>query len=252
MTTQNASSVLVVDDDVDNRGNLADILRDMGYHVDTAHDGVAGLRMARTRRYDVALLDYKMPGITGLELYRQLKEIRAGTVALLVSAYTDQATRDAALDAGVWKVLPKPVDLPRLLGLVDEAVGQPLVLIVDDDSELCTNLWQILRECGFRVCLASDAHTAVASLRNDGYKAVLVDLCLPDADGTTVIDAAHEASPDPRLVLITGQPSLTPLLEESLKRGVDAVFHKPLDLARLIETLDRLARPQSQELHSLS
>lgn len=241
MTAESAPSILVVDDDIDNCRNLTDILTDLGYRVDTAHDGLTGLTMAQARRYDVALLDYKMPGMTGLELYRRLKEVRAGTVAFLVSAYTDPATRDAAIGAGVWKVVPKPVDLSRLLGLVNEAVGQPLVLVVDDDLDLCAILWDILRERGFRVCLAPDAHTAAERLKDRCYKVVLVDLRLPDADGTTAVHATHEVAPEARAVVITGQPMWAPLVQESLKGGVDAVCFKPLDVPQLLETLDRLA-----------
>jgi DNA-binding NtrC family response regulator len=233
---------LVVDDDADNCQNLTDILTELGYQVDTAPDGLAGLAMAHARRYDVALLDYKMPGMTGLELYRQLKEVRPGTVAFLVSAHTDSTTRDAALGGGVWKVLPKPIDLSRLLALVGEAVGQPLVLVVDDDTDLCATLWDILRERGFRVCLAHDAHTADERLQEGRYKVVLVDLRLPDADGTTVVHAVHEVAPDARLVVITGQPESASLVQESLKDGVDAIYYKPLHVPGLLEALDRLAR----------
>jgi two-component system, NtrC family, response regulator HydG len=242
MTAESLPTVLVVDDDTDNCRNLADILTDLGYRVDTAPDGPSGLAMVQARPYDVAVLDYKMPGMSGLELYSRIKAFRAGTVAVLVSAYTDPATRDTALGAGMWKVLPKPVDLPRLLGLVDEAVGQPLVLIVDDDSDLCMTLWDILRERGFRVCLAGDARTAADRLRDRSYKVVLVDLRLPDADGTVVVHAAHEVAPDARTVVITGQTASAPLVQETLRQGVDAVYYKPLDVPQLLEALDRLAR----------
>lgn len=242
MTAESLASVLVVDDDTDNCRNLADILADLGYRVDTAPDGPAGLTMVLARAYDVALLDYKMPGMSGLELYRRIRETRAGTVAVLVSAYTDPATRDAALGAGVWKVLPKPVDLPRLLGLVSEAVGQPLALVVDDDPDLCAGLWDILREHGFRVCLAGDARTAAERLRDRCFRVVLVDLRLPDAEGSAVVHAVHEVLPDARLVVITGHPESAPLVQQALGEGVDAVYYKPLDVPKLLEALDRLVR----------
>lgn len=50
------------------------ILRE--YQVDTAHDGPAGLALIRARPCDVAVLDYKMPGMTGLELYQKIRESR--------------------------------------------------------------------------------------------------------------------------------------------------------------------------------
>lgn len=136
MTDRPARTVLVVDDDPDACRNLADILTDLGYQVDTAPDGPTALGLVRQKAYDVALLDYKMPGMTGLELYREVRKLRAGTVAILVSAHTGTDTRAAAVAAGAWRVLAKPVDPAQLLGLVGEAVGQPLVLVVDDDPDL--------------------------------------------------------------------------------------------------------------------
>ena len=81
-------------------------------------------------------------------------------------------------------MLPKPVDFPKLLALVDEALGQPLVLVVDDDPDLCANLWDLLRERGYRVCLAHDEREAAARLKDRNFKVVLIDMKLPEGDGT--------------------------------------------------------------------
>ena len=131
-------------------------MSDLGYQVDTAHDGPSALELVSRQPYDVALLDLKMPGMDGLTLYREIKKQRAGTVSLLVTAFAGPATAEEALSAGAWKVLAKPVDFPKLLHLVEEALDQPLVLVVDDDRDLCENLWDLLRDRGFRVCLAHD------------------------------------------------------------------------------------------------
>src|SRR5437764_1218818 len=141
MTMQPKSpAILLVDDDVDTCCNLADILSDLGYQVDTAHDGPTALELVKQHPYEVALLDYKMPGMDGLTLYREIKRLRAGMVAIVVTAYAGGGTAEEALQAGAWQVLAKPVDFPKLLGLVNEALGQPLVLVVDDDPDLCANL----------------------------------------------------------------------------------------------------------------
>lgn len=126
MTTTPKAWILVVDDDVDTCANLSDILGDLGYRVDTAHDGHAALELVRQNPYDVALLDLKMPGMDGLTLYREIKKLRAGTVAIIVTAYASSVTTSDAQSAGVWQVIPKPVDFRSLLGLVDEALSQPL------------------------------------------------------------------------------------------------------------------------------
>ena len=236
-------SVLVVDDDPDACRNLADILTDLGYRVDTAPDGPAALELVRRTPYDVALLDFKMPGMDGLELYREIKRLRAGTVAIIVSAYTSTATRDAALGAGAWKVLSKPVDLPKLLGLVDEALGRPLVMVVDDDPDLCHNLWDLLHERGYRVALAHDAPAAADQLRAGPYTVVLIDMRLASGEASRTIRKTSDPSPDAHAVVITGYArELSDLVEQVLREGADAVCYKPFDVAGLLGTVERLSR----------
>lgn len=241
--TRTAPSVLVVDDDPDTCRNLADILTDLGYRVDTASDGPSALELVRQKPYDVALLDFKMPGMTGLELYREVKKLRAGTVAIIVSAYTNTATREEALEAGAWQVLAKPVDLSKLLGLVDEALSQPLVMVVDDEPDLCATLWDLLRERGYRVSLSNNACAAAKQARERAYQVVLIDMRLPDGDGSDVFHAVREANPQAHTIVITGHShEMGGLIEQVLKEGADAVCYKPFDVPALLSTLDRLTK----------
>ncbi len=195
MTSLETYRILVVDDDQDICRNLSDILTDLGYQVDFAFDGLSALELVSRRPYDVALLDLKMPGMDGLTLYRAIKKQRAGTVSLLVTAYASPETAAEALAAGAWKVVSKPVDFRKLLGLVDEALGQPLVLVVDDDHDLCANLWDLLRDRGFRVSLAHNGREAAEQLKESTFKVVLIDMRIPDSDGSAVFQAVRQANP---------------------------------------------------------
>ena len=188
----------------DTCSNLSDILTDLGYQVDCRPRRPAALELVRQKPYDVALLDLKMPGMDGLALYREIRKLRAGTVAIVVTAYASSATAEEALAAGAWQVLPKPVDLPRLLGLVEQAQGQPLVMVVDDDPDLCGSLWELLRERGYRVGLAHDEAEAAEQLRDTGFRVVLIDMKLPGGDGAEVFRLVREANPEARTVVITG------------------------------------------------
>jgi two-component system, NtrC family, response regulator HydG len=235
------ASILVVDDDADTCRNLADILTDLGYQVDTAHDGPGALELVRRKAYDVALLDFKMPGMDGLTLYREIRKVRAETVAIIVTAYAGGDTTGEALAAGAWQVLPKPVDFPRLLGLVGEALDQPLVLVVDDDPDLCANLWDLLRERGYRVSLAHDEDQAADSLRRRDFKVVLIDMKLPRGDGGRVFRLVRRNNPQARTVVITGLRSETErMVHEIVAEGADAVCYKPFDVPALLATLNRL------------
>jgi CheY-like chemotaxis protein len=237
------ASILIVDDDPDTCSNLSDILTDLGYRVEVAHDGPSALSLVRDRHYDVALLDLKMPGMDGLTLYHELRRMRADTVAIIVTAYATGGTVEEALAAGAWRVLPKPVDFPKLLGLVDHAVGQPLVLVVDDDPDLCANLWDVLRERGYRVAIAHDEPTAAGRLRDAAFRVVLIDMKLPGGDGTSVFRLVRQANPQTRTVVITGHRSeLEQLVQEVIREGADAVCYKPFDVSSLVATLDRLSQ----------
>ena len=65
--------ILIVDDDVESCANLSDILTDFGHEVCTAHNARDALQQADEQRFDIVLLDLQMPGIDGVDLYRELK-----------------------------------------------------------------------------------------------------------------------------------------------------------------------------------
>jgi CheY-like chemotaxis protein len=242
------ASILVVDDDVDTCRNLSDILTDLGFTVDVAHDGPSALEKVKQRPYDVALLDLKMPGMDGITLYREIRKIQASAVALVVTAFATPGAREQALAAGAWQVLPKPVDFPRLLRLVDQALDQPLVMVVDDDHDLCGSLWDLLREQGFRVGIAHDVAEAGARLSGQDYRVVLIDMKLPDGDGASVFRLVRSASPKARTVVITGHREEMELrVQQAIVEGADAVCYKPFDVPRLLQTLQRLSEEKKEE-----
>jgi DNA-binding NtrC family response regulator len=235
-------SILLVDDDVDICSNLADILTDLDYRVDVAHDGTAALSMLNCRRYDVVVVDYKMPGMNGVTLLRKIRQVRPDAVSLMVTAYAGSAAEDA-IDAGACQILSKPVDVGSLLSLVNDAVGRPLILVVDDDRDLCSNLWDLLHERGYRVGLAYDAEGASQRLTETPFQVVLLDVKLPDGDASEVFHKIRDSNPEAHTVLITGESSATgDLIEQILSEGADAVHYKPFNVPSLLEALGRLIK----------
>ena len=238
------ANILVVDDDLDTCQNLQDILSDMGYEVDTAQDGPSALEMVRQKPYDVALLDLKMPGMDGLTVYREIRKLSSGTVAMIVTAYATPETTNEALNAGAWRVMSKPVNFSQLLPLLEEASQQPLVMVVDDDKDLCKTLWDLLRDQGYRVCLAGDESEAAGYLKGQNVQVVLIDMKLPGGDGRGVLRKVKELAPAARSLLITGyRDELTQLVEDALRDGADGVCYKPFDVPQLLELLEHLSHP---------
>jgi two-component system response regulator HydG len=242
----NAHRILIVDDEPDTCANLCDILTDLGYQVDTAHDGFAALELVRKHSYDLALLDLRMPGMDGLELYRRMREISAGTVAI-VTAYATSDTAKSILAAGAWQIVPKPVNIGSLLGLVAQALETPLVLVVDDDRDLCENLWDLLRERGYRVHLAHDVSDAENALAQRRFHVVLIDMKLPTGDGQQVLRALREIDKEARAILITGfAAEMETRVQKALQAGANAVCYKPFDVEKLLSTVQQLCAAGAQ------
>ena len=232
--------LLVVDDDLDTCANLADILSDLDYEVQTAPDATTALRLLDEQAFDVVLLDLKMPGMDGLQLYRELKRRSPSTVAILITGFADAETRQRADQVGVWRILPKPVDVPALLPLISEAAEQPLLLVVDDDQEFCSSLCDVLRERSFRVGIAGSAQAAIQQMNRHEFPIVLVDWRLPDTDGLTLLKQIREQHPQVRTVLLTGhRHELNERLQQTAVSGVDVFFYKPLEMDDLLGTLQR-------------
>jgi CheY-like chemotaxis protein len=118
-------TILVVDDDADTCRNMADLFGDLGYVVDAAEGGEMALVKARQQPYDLGLLDLRMPGMDGLTLCRHLKRMHPRMEAMLITAYRGHGLDEEASEAGVRHVLPKPIDFPRLLALVEQALPPP-------------------------------------------------------------------------------------------------------------------------------
>lgn len=243
--------LLIVDDEVDTCENLRDIMSDMGYHVDVAHDGPAALDLVNQRGYDVALLDLRMPGMDGLELYRRIKQVSAGTVAVVVTAYVSNDTAKNAREVGAWRVVSKPVNIPQLAGLVEEALHHPLLLVVDDDSDLCENLWEIFREQGFRVHLAHNASNAQQTLARHEFQVILLDMKLPGRDGAELLANIRQSNRAARTVVITGYPAeMEQKVQQALANGAEAVCYKPFDVSALLDTVKRLVQQSASATHA--
>jgi two-component system, NtrC family, response regulator HydG len=119
------SRILVVDDDQGNRFALSKVLAGLGYDVDTAEDGRAALELCREHEYALGVLDYRMPGMDGVELYRKIHAIQPDVVGVFLTAFTTIDTVFPAIEAGVTRVLSKPVDFNELIPLVQETIGKP-------------------------------------------------------------------------------------------------------------------------------
>jgi OmpR-family two-component system manganese-sensing response regulator len=110
--------ILLVDDEVELTEPLSRLLTREGYTVDAAYDGTSGSELVQAGNYDLLILDWMLPGKTGLEICRQLRRQGKTTPVLFLTAKDTLDDRVEGLDAGADDYLVKPFELRELLARV--------------------------------------------------------------------------------------------------------------------------------------
>src|ERR671911_944520 len=117
-------SILVVDDEKSQREILEMILSGEGYDVTPAASGEAALRIARERRFDLALTDLKMTGMDGIELLSKLLAYDSSIIVILLTAHGSIDSAKEALRRGAFDYLEKPFDQETLLDTIRRALAR--------------------------------------------------------------------------------------------------------------------------------
>ena len=114
--------ILVVDDEVNARTALAELLRDEGYQVETASDGFKALPKLDQFAPDVLLTDLKMPGMNGIELMGKAVERECEPATLVMTAFGAVETAVEAMKAGAQDYLTKPIHMDELLVVLERTL----------------------------------------------------------------------------------------------------------------------------------
>ncbi len=120
--------ILLVDDEVELTDPLSRLLQRQGYKVEVADDGQIGCDMALNNLYDLLILDWMLPGKSGLEICREVRSHAQTTPVLFLTAKDTLDDRVDGLDAGADDYLVKPFELRELLARVRALLRRPPVL----------------------------------------------------------------------------------------------------------------------------
>jgi len=126
MTAEQKTSILIVDDDEVYRNRLARAFVDRGYDVRTAQDYDTAVAAATAESPELAVLDLKMPGKSGLELVKALAEIDPATKTLILTGYGSIATAIDAVRLGATYYLSKPADADDIIAAFARGEAPPL------------------------------------------------------------------------------------------------------------------------------
>ncbi|MGZ4999712.1 MAG: response regulator, partial [Methylomonas sp.] len=220
--------VLIVDDLEISRQMLREILQTWGFQATEAATGAEALSCLKAandagRDYELVLLDWKMPGLDGIQVTREIREmvrraeIRHAPVVIMVTAFSREKLLNAAADAVPDDILVKPVlpsmlldALTRLQGGKGRSTTDPIrpqlatmaapirgarILLVEDNEVNQIVARDYLQSSGLIVTLANNGREGVEALQKAFFDAVLMDLQMPEMSG---IEATRIIRQDPR------------------------------------------------------
>jgi nitrogen regulation protein NR(I) len=117
------SKILLVEDDERIAESLTRVLTDEGYEVVHSRDGTQGLALASSGPCDLVITDFKMPGLSGMELLQRLRKARPRLPVIIMTAHGSTDTAIEATKLGAYDYLLKPFEIPEFLALVQNAVA---------------------------------------------------------------------------------------------------------------------------------
>jgi len=231
--------VLIVDDESNMRKTLGDILADDGYDVATAATGEEAVALCAAERFDIVLMDVRMPGINGVEAFRQIRRHQEGVRVILMSAYGLEDLKQAALDEGAIAFLAKPLDVQKTVHLIEE-VKDTAILVVEEDESISGPLQVALKEQGYRVTVTASPHDALELVEQIRFDLIFVDVNLPVMNGLELYLAIKEITPTSVAIMITGmEEEFERLAREAVSRNAYTIVKKPLDIDHVLCLLQR-------------
>ena len=266
--------VLVVDDNAAAREVLEEQLRIIGAEIEQVASGTEAIdavkRADADRPFDVILLDWRMPGLDGVETARRIRtdsSLKSVPAIIIVTAFGREEVRSEAERVGVNGFLIKPINQSTLIdALVEifapehmmaareaaEATAYDLnglrVLLAEDNAINQQIAVELLEGVGVAVDVANNGREAVDRLLATGgdlrYDLVLMDLQMPEMDG---YQATARIRADPRLadlpIVAMTAHAMAEERERCLAAGMRAHITKPIDPELLYRTLTQFYRP---------
>lgn len=254
-------SVLVVDDNASARTILKETIESMGFVVDTAPSGYEALNKFKQRRYGLALIDWRMPEMDGIETAKALQQLDDSPLIIMVSAHASANLIEQLGEQGISGYVAKPASASRLLDVMMMALGHngalpvrrkatamehlPMhqlrgkqILLVEDNEMNQDVASEFIKLAGMKLQIANNGQEALDALAQRDMDLVLMDCQMPVMDGYQAT-AAIRAQPQWRdlpIIAMTAN-AMAGDRERCLAAGMDDHLAKPIDVNLLFETL---------------
>jgi DNA-binding NtrC family response regulator len=228
--------ILIVDDEGSLLVTLVANLELEGFEVTGVQDAVSALQLVREQQFDLVLTDIRMPGMSGVELFRAIRIVHPDLPVLLMTAFAAETLVEEAIQEGVFAVLPKPFDIEHVIFALLRALRRPVVLFVDD-AEDATPVAEALRSVGLGTSVTPTPEATVRAIQEHRADVVLVNVALPSS-GPALVEQILTVDPSIAVIAISSG-SAPELFHKVAELGAFACLIKPLNAARVVQLVAR-------------
>ena len=239
------TNILVVDDLRSSRLTLGGILEDEGHNVVLAENGYQAIEAAKQIPFDLIFMDIKMPGINGVQTFREVKKINPKAAVIMMTAYSVEDLVREALEEGAYAVVYKPFDIEHVVSIIESALHKTLILVVDDYFADRETLKGVLEEKGYRVVTAETGSEALARVKEKHFNIIFLDIRLPDIDGALIFEQVKAIDPEVAVIMMTGY-SEEELLRRAISHGAYTCIYKPFDVERILALVGEISQQRSK------
>ena len=271
---------LVVDDNDISREILVENLRSFNIDADQASSGEEALKKleehAATNPYNLVFMDWKMPGMDGLEVTRRIRQhpgLEKVPEILMVTAFSKDIVREEAEKTGISGLLAKPVNHSMLYDSIMEVVHEDywtardmvveksgeirglnairgaMVLLAEDNRINQQVAQEILEDEGFRVQIAENGQQVVDILQNSKrrFDVILMDIQMPVMDGFEATRSIRERESDYQNIPIIALTAHAMKSErnKSAQAGMNAHVTKPIQAEELLTAMVQVVEPRN-------
>ena len=115
--------MMIIEDDEEMRSLLRDFCEEEGFEAVSVGNGLDGLRiLSKENHFDLIMTDFRMPGLTGLDILPRIRRLKPNTPVIVITAYGSDEVRRRSLERGATAYLEKPIRLSKLKTLIGEVV----------------------------------------------------------------------------------------------------------------------------------
>lgn len=238
------TKVLIVDDEKAFCESMTDILDTKGYEVESENSGEAAITKVKEKFFDVVLMDIKMPVMTGVEAFKQIKEISPKTAVIMMTAFSVEDLIKEALKEGAFGCLRKPLDIDKLVEQIELAKEKGmLILITDDDPNTRETFKDTLEAKGYKISTAATGEEAIELVKERPHDILFIDMKLPVLNGLETYLAIKKINPNIVAVIITAYgEEMKDLLEEAVNNSCYTCLTKPIDMDNVLKLIEEISK----------